>query len=338
MADFALAARGGAGRIHAMGIRQISDPIMDEMVGNTPLVPLNRLFTNNKGIEVFAKLELMNPSGSVKDRIVVHILKDAERRGILKPGGTVVEATSGNTGAALAYFCARRGYRLILTTMAKVSEEKKNHMRMLGAELIVCPTEAAHGSPGHYVSRAAQIAEDMGAFLVNQYDNPLNTEAHYLTTGPEIWRQMNGKIDWFVASGSTGGTVSGASRYLKEQDKNIRVLLPDPEGSVYFEYVRTGRVDKTVAKPYQVEGVGEDHITDNFDGRVVDEAMQYNDDDAFRMCQACARTEGILPGLSAGGNLAGVKWLINQLDGPARIVTLIQDNGVKYLSKLLAYK
>lgn len=309
------------------------------MVGNTPLVPLDRLFVNPKGIQVFAKLELCNPSGSVKDRIVVHILKDAERRGVLKPGGTVVEATSGNTGASLAYFCARRGYRLILTTMAKVSDEKKNHMRMLGAELIVCPTEAEHGSPEHYTSRAAQIAKEMpGAFLVNQYDNPLNTEAHYLTTGPEIWQQMNKKIDWFVTAGSTGGTVSGTAKYLKEQDANIRVLLPDPVGSVYHHYVKTGQVDETLAAAYQVEGVGEDHLTENFNGSLIDDAVQYNDDDAFRMCQACARTEGILPGLSAGGNLAGVKWLINQLDGPARIVTIIQDSGVKYLSKLLAYK
>lgn len=308
-------------------------------MGNTPLVPLDRLFVNPKGIEVFAKLELCNPSGSVKDRIVVHILKDAERRGMLKPGGTVVEATSGNTGASLAYFCARRGYRLILTTMAKVSEEKKNHMRMLGAELIVCPTEAEHGSPEHYTSRAAQIAREMpGAFLVNQYDNPLNTEAHYLTTGPEIWQQMNRKIDWFVTAGSTGGTVSGTAKYLKEQDANIRVLLPDPVGSIYFDYVRSGKLDHSVVAPYQVEGVGEDHLTENFNSSLVDDAVQYTDDDAFRMCQACARTEGILPGLSAGGNLAGVKWLINQLDGPARIVTIIQDSGVKYLSKLLAYK
>lgn len=323
----------------SMPVSKLYDPIMDTLVGNTPLVPLNRLFQNSKGIEVFAKLEYCNPSGSIKDRIVVHILKEAMASGKLKPGMTVVEASTGNTGAALAYFCARLGYRLILTTMAKVTEEKKNHMRMLGAELIVCPTEAAHGSPEHYVERASQIARDMpGTFLVNQYDNLLNTEAHYQTTGPEIWQQMDGKIDWFVTSGSTGGTVSGAARYLKEQDMQIKTLLPDPVGSIYYGYVKSGIVDDSCVKPYQVEGVGEDHVTDNFDRRLVDDAMQYSDDDAFRMCQACARTEGIMAGLSAGGNLAGVKWLINQMDGPARIVTLIQDSGVKYLSKLLAYK
>jgi len=306
------------------------------LVGNTPLVQLNRLFTNNKGIEVFAKLEYCNPSGSVKDRIVIHILGEAIKTGKLKPGMTVVEASTGNTGAALAFFCARLGYRLILTTMAKVSEEKKNHMRMLGAELIVCPTEAHHDSPEHYVARARQIAlETPGAFLVNQYDNPLNTEAHYLTTGPEIWEQMDGKLDWFVTGGSTGGTVTGAGRYLKEQDKNIRVLLPDPKGSIYYHLAKTGTMDGVEATQYQVEGVGEDHLTGAMDISVVDDAMQYTDADAFGMCRACTRLEGFLPGLSAGGNLAGVQWLIERIPGPARIVTLIQDAGVKYLSKLL---
>jgi len=306
------------------------------LVGNTPLVQLRRLFINNKGIEVFAKLEYCNPSGSVKDRIVIHILGEAIKTGKLKPGMTVVEASTGNTGAALAFFCARLGYRLILTTMAKVSEEKKNHMRMLGAELIVCPTEAHHDSPEHYVARARQIArETSGGFLVNQYDNLLNTEAHYLTTGPEIWEQMDGKLDWFVTGGSTGGTVTGAGRYLKEQDKNIRVLLPDPKGSVYYHLAKTGTMAGVEATQYQVEGVGEDHLTGAMDISVVDDAMQYTDADAFGMCRACTRLEGFLPGLSAGGNLAGVQWLIERIPGPARIVTLIQDAGVKYLSKLL---
>jgi len=319
-----------------------------QLVGHTPLVQLTRLFANNKGIEVFAKLEYCNPSGSVKDRIVIHILNEAIKIGKLKPGMTVVEASTGNTGAALAFFCARLGYRLILTTMAKVSEEKKNHMRMLGAELIVCPTEAHHDSPEHYVARAKQIAhETPGAFLVNQYDNPLNTEAHYLTTGPEIWEQMDGRLDWFVTGGSTGGTVTGAGKYLKEQDKNIRVLLPDPKGSIYYHLAKTGTMDGVEATQYQVEGVGEDHLTGAMDISVVDEAMQYTDADAFGMCRACTRLEGFLPGLSAGGNLAGVQWLIERIPGPqlvpdqssgragARIVTLIQDAGVKYLSKLL---
>ena len=306
------------------------------LVGNTPLVPLSRLFANTKGIEVFAKLEYCNPSGSVKDRIVAHILRDALATGRLPPGTTVVEASTGNTGAALAFFCARLGYPLILTTMAKVSEEKKNHMRMLGAELIVCPTEAHHGAPDHYVSRAAQIASEIpGAFLVNQYDNPLNVEAHYLTTGPEIWTQMQGKLDWFVTSGSTGGTVSGTGKYLKERDSNIRVMLPDPVGSIYYRLAKTGVFDPNDAGSYQVEGVGEDHLTKAMNIKIVDDAMQFNDADAFGMCKKCARIEGVLPGLSAGGNLAVVEKMVETLPGPARIVTMIQDAGVKYLSKLL---
>jgi len=306
-----------------------------QLVGNTPLVPLHRLFVNNKGIEVFAKLEYCNPSGSVKDRIVAHILRDAIKTGKLKPGMTVVEASSGNTGAALAFFCARMGYKLILTTMSKVSDEKKNHMRMLGAELIVCPTDVSHDDPQHYIQRAAKIARETGGFLVNQYDNPLNVEAHYLTMGPEIWRQTDGKVDWFVTGGSTGGTVTGAGKYLKEQNPSVKVLLPDPKGSIYYRLAKTGELNPDDADSYLVEGVGEDHLTKAMDITVVDEAMQYTDADAFGMCRACARMEGILPGLSAGGNLAGVQWLIERIPGPARIVTVIQDAGVKYLSKLL---
>lgn len=305
------------------------------MVGNTPMVPLSRLFANDKGIEVFAKLEYYNPSGSIKDRIVAHILRDAEKRGAIGPGALMVEASTGNTGAALAFFCAQRGYRLILTTMAKVSEEKKNHMRMLGAELIVCPTEAHHGAPDHYVSRAAQIAREKGGFLVNQYDNPLNVTAHYETTGPEIWQQCGGRLDWFVAGGSTGGTISGTAKFLKEKNPAVKVMLADPVGSVYFRAVKTGEVRAEDAGTYQVEGVGEDHITKAMDLSVINDAMQFNDVEAFEMCRRCARAEGILPGLSAGGYLSVIEKMIPALPSGARIVTVIPDSGVKYLSKLL---
>jgi len=311
----------------------LNDPILD-LVGHTPLIPLARLFENTKGIEVFAKLEYRNPSGSIKDRIAVHILRDAAERGVLKPGGTVIEATSGNTGASLALFCARLGYKLMLTTPSKTSEEKKNYMRALGADLVICPP-ALHGSPDHYQAQAERLARNMpDAFWVNQYDNPLNAEAHYLTTGPEIWAQMNGEIDWLVTGGATGGTVTGISRYLKQHNPEVRVLLPDPVGSVYYRYIKTGEIHAEDVRPYQVEGVGKDYLPGAMDMREIDEAMQYDDAAAFNMCRRCAAAEGILPGLSAGGNLAGVTWLMERLSGPARIVTLIQDLGVSYLSKL----
>ncbi len=305
-------------------------------IGNTPLVALPRLFANDKSINVFAKLEYYNPSGSIKDRIVDYIIRDAEASGKLKPGGTIIEATTGNTGAATAFIGAQRGYRVILTTMEKVSSEKKDFMRMLGAELIVCPTEAAYHTPEHYVIQAKNLAAQMpGALLINQYDNPLNVEAHYKTTGPEIWQQMGGNLDYFVTSGSTGGTVSGTGKYLKQHKSNLKVVLPDPVGSIYYHYVKTGKVDESQVGSYQVEGVGEDHLTKCFDASVIDDAIQFNDEQAFGMVRLCAAKEGILPGLSAGGNLHAVQKLIEQLDGPAHIVTIIQDAGVKYLSKLL---
>ncbi len=307
-----------------------------DQVGNTPLVPFHKLFKNDKGIEVFVKLEYLNPSGSIKDRIVKYILDDAETRGLLHPNATIVEATTGNTGAAIAYQAVRRGYKVILTTMDKVSAEKQSFMRMLGAELVVCPTDAGHGDPENYASKAKQLAAEIpGAFLLNQYDNPLNTEAHYKGTGPEIWQQMHGEIDWFVTNGSTGGTISGVGKYLKEQNASTKVLMADPQGSGYYWHFKTGAIDPSKIHQYQVEGVGEDHITACMDFSVVDDAAQFNDAEAFDWCRRSAKLEGILPGLSAGGNLAVVAGLIEKLNGPARIVTIIQDSGIKYLSKLL---
>lgn len=314
---------------------KLNDPFLDS-VGNTPLVCLKKLFANDKGIEVFAKLEYMNPSGSIKDRIVHYIIADAEKRGVLKPGGTIIEATSGNTGAALAMIGARRGYKVILTTKHKTSKEKQEVLRMFGAQLVLCPNEPEHGHPDHYVEVAARMAAETGGFLVNQYDNPLNIEAHYHSTGPEIWKQMNGKLDWFVTGGSTGGTITGTMRYLREQDKNIQALLADPIGSVYYGYFKNGRIDPADVGVYQTEGVGEDHLTKCMDFSVVNDAVQYNDANAFGMVRELAKTEGLFVGPSAGGNLFAVRELIKKLDGPARIATVLQDHGAKYVSKYCA--
>jgi cystathionine beta-synthase len=316
-------------------MKKLNDSFLDS-VGNTPLVPLKRLFANDKGIEVFAKVEYYNPSGSIKDRIVHYIIADALEHGVLKPGGTIVEATSGNTGAALAMLGARMGFKVILTTKHKTSKEKQEVLRMFGAELVLCPNEPAHGDPEHYVMVAARLAKETGGFLVNQYDNPLNVDAHYTTTGPEIWAQMQGKIDWFVTGGSTGGTISGIMKYLHEQDKSIKAFLADPVGSVYYGYHKNGCVNEADIGVYQTEGVGEDHLTKCMNFDVVNDAVQYTDQDAFGMVRALAKQEGLFIGPSAGGNLYAVRQLVNRLEKPTRIVTVLQDHGAKYTSKYLS--
>jgi len=315
------------------GSQATSTKLLDT-IGNTPLVALENLFADQRA-KVFAKLEFFNPTGSIKDRIVRHIVEDAERTGLLKPGGTIVENTSGNTGAAIAMIAAIKGYRAVLTMPDKVSKEKQAALTALGAEIVVCPTDAAPGTADHYVQRARDIAAaTANSFMVNQYDNPKNAEAHYLTTGPEIWTQMGGRVDYFVAAGSTGGTISGVGRYLKEQNPQIKVLMPDPIGSIYYTYFKTGQIDESEIGSYQVEGIGEDHIAQCMDFSVVDEMLQFNDDDAFTMTRRLAASEGILAGGSSGANLFGCMKLAERLDGPANIVTVLPDTGLKYLSKI----
>ena len=305
-----------------------------DTIGNTPLVSLENLFSKYRA-KVFAKLEFFNPTSSIKDRIVHHIVADAEATGRLKPGGTIVENTSGNTGAAIAMIAALKGYRAVLTTPDKVSAEKQAALTALGAEIVVCPTDAAPGSADHYVQRARDIAaETPNSFMINQYDNLMNADAHYQSTGPEIWRQSGGAVDYFVASGSTGGTISGVGRYLKEQKSEVKVLMPDPIGSIYYTYFKTGRIDESEIGSYQVEGIGEDHIAKCMDFSVVDEMLQFTDDDAFAMTRRLAASEGILAGGSSGANLFGCMKLAERLDAPVNIVTVLPDSGLKYLSKI----
>ena len=305
-----------------------------DTIGNTPLVSLENLFSKYRA-KVFAKLEFFNPTSSIKDRIVHHIVADAEATGRLKPGGTIVENTSGNTGAAIAMIAALKGYRAVLTMPDKVSAEKQAALTALGAEIVVCPTDAAPGSADHYVQRARDIAaETPNSFMINQYDNLMNADAHYQSTGPEIWRQSGGAVDYFVASGSTGGTISGVGRYLKEQKSEVKVLMPDPIGSIYYTYFKTGRIDESEIGSYQVEGIGEDHIAKCMDFSVVDEMLQFTDDDAFAMTRRLAASEGILAGGSSGANLCGCMKLAERLDAPVNIVTVLPDSGLKYLSKI----
>src|SRR3989339_223004 len=302
-------------------------------IGNTPLVKLQKI-NPYPHIEIYVKLEFFNPSGSIKDRIVKHIVEDAEEKGILKPGGTIVEGTSGNTGAAIAMLAAAKGYKAILTMPDKVSKEKQNALKAYGAEIIVTKTSAPHDSPEHYVNIAKKIvSETKDSFHLNQYDNLKNTEAHFLTTGPEIWRQTNGKVTHFVAAGSTGGTVSGTGKYLKSQNPQIKIIMPDPIGSIYYDYFKTGKINTDGTCTYQVEGVGEDHIAKAMDFSLIDEMYKFTDNDAFTMSRRLAREEGIFGGGTGGANVWGALKLAETLKEPAIIVTVIPDNGVKYLSK-----
>lgn len=305
-----------------------------DTIGNTPLVKLEKICPQPH-ITIYAKLEYFNPGLSIKDRIVKHIIEEAEKSGELKPGGTIVENTSGNTGAAVAMISAIKGYKAILTMPDKVSIEKQNTLRALGAEVVVCPTEALPGKPDHYVQKARDLAASTpNSFMINQYDNLKNREAHYLTTGPEIWQQTSGNVDYFVAGGSTGGTVSGTGKYLKEQNQDLKVVVPDPKGSIFYKYFHTKEVDENEIGSYFVEGVGEDHLTKCMDFDVVDEMMQYTDKDAFGVCRDLAEKEGILVGGSAGGNMWVCLELAKRISTPCTIVTVFPDSGIKYLSKI----
>ncbi|MFY7860932.1 MAG: PLP-dependent cysteine synthase family protein [Chitinophagales bacterium] len=303
-------------------------------IGNTPLVKLQKI-NPYPNVEIWVKLEFTNPSGSIKDRIVHHIINDAEKNGLLKPGGTIVENTSGNTGAAAAMIGAIRGYNVILTMPDKVSIEKQNALKAFGAEIVVCPTAALPEDPMHYVNVAKRIAnETPNSFRINQYDNPLNPEAHYLTTGPEIWEQTEGRVTHFVAAGSTGGTISGISKYLKEKNPNLFTFMADPFGSIFYKYFKTGEIDPNEIGAYNVEGVGEDHLTKAMDFSMVNDMIQFNDQNCFDTARLMAKEEGIFGGGTAGANVWAALQLASKLTEPAVIVTVCPDNGAKYLSKM----
>lgn len=303
-------------------------------VGNTPLVKLQRI-NPNPLVTILVKLEFFNPSGSIKDRIVKYIIEDAEKNNLLKPGGTIIENTSGNTGAAVAMIAALKGYRAILTMPDKVSKEKQDALKALGAHIVVTPTSAPPDSPEHYVNKAKQLAsETPNSFRINQYDNLKNPEAHYLTTGPEIWAQTQGQVDYFIASGSTGGTISGIGHFLKEKKPDVKIVMPDPIGSIYYHYFKTKELPEGGNCNYFVEGIGEDHLAKAMDFSVVDEMMQFNDKQAFATARELALKEGILAGGSSGANIWCCLEIAKRLTSPATLVTVIPDGGIKYLSKM----
>jgi cystathionine beta-synthase len=301
-------------------------------VGNTPLVRLKQVA---KGVrpKVLAKVEYLNPGGSVKDRMAIYMIEDAVRRGLLKPGGTIVENTSGNTGVGLAMYAAAKGYRALFTIPDKMSNEKINLLKAFGAEVVVCPTAVPPDSPESYYEVAKRKAGELpNAFYVNQYHNPMNPEAHYHTTGPEIWEQTAGRIDCFVAGAGTGGTVSGAGRYLKEMNSQVRVVAVDPVGSVYYDYFKSRTLSEP--HPYLVEGIGEDMLCQAMDMSVIDEIVQVTDRESFIMARRLAREEGIFAGGSSGAAVVGALRVAEKMQRDQVLVVLLPDSGDRYLSKI----
>ncbi len=294
------------------------------LVGHTPLVRLARIGRDVRPALV-AKLEQLNPGGSVKDRIGLAMVEDAERRGLLRPGGTIVEPTSGNTGVGLAIAAAIRGYRLVCTMPDKMSQEKRDLLRAYGAEVVICPTAVAPDSPQSYYKVAERLASELpGGFQPNQYYNANNPEAHYRTTGPEIWEQTEGRLTHFVVGVGTGGTVTGAGRYLKERDPGVVIVGADPEGSIY-----TGDIH-----PYKTEGIGEDFYPGTFDRGLVDRWVRVSDRDSLLTARRITREEGILVGGSAGTAVWAALRIAAELDASALVVVLIPDSGRSYLSKI----
>lgn len=303
-----------------------------DAIGNTPLVRLRRVVPEGAG-EVYAKLEFMNPGGSIKDRMAKYIIEDAERRGALLPSGMIVENTSGNTGVGVAIVAAVKGYKATFTIPDKMSAEKINLLKAFGAKVIVTKTNVPAESPESYYETAKRIHQDTpGSFYLNQYHNPMNIEAHYHLTGPEIWRDMEEKIDYFVAGIGTGGTLSGVGRYLKEQDPNIKIVAVDPYGSVFYDYFKTGKPGRP--EVYKVEGIGEDMITQAMDFSVVDEMIQVNDRDSFLTARELTTKEGMFAGGSSGAALWGALQVASRVGAGKRIVVVLPDSGTRYLSKM----
>ena len=304
-----------------------------ETIGNTPLVKLNKV--NDSDALVLAKVETFNPGNSIKDRMALKMIEDAEKNGNLKPGGVIIEGTSGNTGMGLAIVAIQKGYRCIFVMADKQSKEKVDMLKAVGAEVVVCPTDVPPESKLSYYSVAKRLTKETpNSWYVNQYDNPSNAVAHYESTGPEIWRQTDGKITHLVVGVGTGGTVSGTSKYLKEQNPNIKIWGIDTFGSVFKKYHETGEFDKNEIYPYITEGIGEDILPENVDFSIIDRFEKVTDKDGAIYTRRLAREEGIMVGYSAGSAVAGINQMKDDLTKEDVVVVIFHDHGSRYVGKL----
>jgi cystathionine beta-synthase len=305
-----------------------------ETIGKTPLVRLNRMVEHIPAT-IYAKIEGFNPGLSAKDRIALHMIEYAERTGQLQPGGTVVDATSGNTGFSLAMVCAIKGYRCVLTVTSKISEDKLNNLRAMGAEVVLCPKDAKPNDPNSYYRMAESLAKEIpGAYYINQNYNLDNSAAHYLSTGPEIWEQTEGKITWLIGSASTGGTLCGSGRYLREQNPNLRVIAADAYGSVLKKYHETGVYDEKEIYSNHMEGVGKNIIPGNFDFDLIERFVKVTDrESAFRARELAAK-DGILAGYSSGATLQCLEQIKDELKPDDIVVLLFASHGTKYVTKI----
>jgi len=313
---------------------KICDTILDA-IGETPMVRIHEITRGLVDVEVLAKLETFNPGNSIKDRMAVKMIEDAERAGLLRPGGTIVEGTSGNTGMGLAIVAVVKGYRCIFTTTDKQSKEKIDALKAFGAEVIVCPTDVDPEDPRSYYSVSSRVAREIpGAWKANQYDNLSNTQAHYEQTGPEIWDQTGGRVTHLVCGVGTGGTISGVGRYLKERNPRLKVWGIDTYGSVFKKYKETGVFDKNEIYPYITEGIGEDFLPKNVDFDIIDHFEKVTDKDAAIMTRRITREEGIFVGNSAGSAMAGVLQLRQHFSRGDVVVVIFHDHGSRYLAKM----
>lgn len=306
-----------------------------ETIGNTPLVKLNKVLGPDFPALVLAKIETFNPGNSVKDRMAVKMVEDAEKSGILKPGGVIIEGTSGNTGMGLALAGIVKGYKCIFVTNSKQSKEKCDILRALGAEVIVCPTDVKPTDPRSYYSVSKRLAEETeNGWYVNQYDNTSNRMAHYEQTAPEIWEQTEGKLTHFVAGAGTGGTITGVGMYLKERNANIKTIAVDTYGSILKEFHETGVLNPENAYTYITEGIGEDIIPENYDMSVIDLFEKVTDKDGAIYARKLAKEEGIFCGYSAGSAIAALKQLEHTFTKNDVIVVLLHDHGSRYVGKI----